>query len=216
MERRETQRLRRMWEYEDDSHTRGYTLVAGVDEAGRGPLAGPVVAAAVILPKGKLIEHCNDSKLLTPTARRQLCETILSDSEILVGIGVVSSVEIDEVNILRATIRAMTLAVQDLPQRPEYVLVDGLSIPGLGIENRAIIKGDSKSISIAAASIIAKKTRDDIMEDYDRTYREYGFARHKGYGTAAHLEMLKKHGPCPIHRRSFMPVKTCYEELKLW
>ncbi len=205
-----------MWEYENDALSRGFSTIAGVDEAGRGPLAGPVVAAAVILPPGLLIENCNDSKKLSARSRSSLYEEIINHPDIKVGTGMASEEEIDAMNILRATIHAMTLAINNLDTRPDLVLIDGLLIPDLDIENRRVIRGDSKSISIAAASIVAKQTRDRIMLEYDKEYALYGFAKHKGYGTRHHFEMLEKHGPSPIHRKTFLPVRKHYEELNLW
>lgn len=216
MDKREKRRLKQMWKYENDALSRGFSLIAGVDEAGRGPLAGPVVAAAVVLPPGLMLENCDDSKRLCPELRSLIYDKIIGNPDIATGTGIVSPEEIDRMNILRATIRAMTLAVMELKTRPDYVLVDGLSIPALGIENRQVIKGDSKSLSIAAASIVAKQTRDSIMKEYDKAYGEYGFAKHKGYGTSEHLESLRKHGPSPIHRKTFLPVRRQYEELDLW
>ena len=205
-----------MLEFENDAFSRAYSIVAGVDEAGRGPLAGPVVASAVVLPSGCLIEHCDDSKKLTPQLRDDIFQRITSDSSIDYGIGIASHEDIDRINILRATMKAMTDAVMALKTKPDYVLIDGLSIPGLGIDNREIIKGDSKSLSIAAASIVAKVTRDRIMEEYDVEYPGYGFAKHKGYGTKDHQESLRKLGPCPIHRTTFITPKAKQEELRLW
>jgi len=216
MEIDEKRRLKRMWQYENDAFSRGFSVIAGMDEAGRGPLAGPVVAAAAILPKGLMLENCNDSKQLSAKLRQELYEEIMRNPEIETGIGVVPHDKIDEINILRATILAMTLAVRDLKKRPDFVLIDALFIPDLGIENRGVIKGDSRSISIAAASIVAKQTRDNRMLEYDRQYPRYGFAKHKGYGTKHHREMLKIHGPSPIHRKTFLPAREQCEELDLW
>jgi len=216
MEKEEKKRLKSMWEYENNALSRGFSIIAGVDEAGRGPLAGPVVAAAAILPRNLMLEKCNDSNQLSPTLRRKLYDEIMGHPDIEVGIGTVSHEQIDQMNILRATIRAMTLAVTDLKKRPDFVLIDALFILDLGIENRGVIKGDSRSLSIAAASIVAKQTRDNLMVEYDKEYPQYGFAKHKGYGTLLHRNMLLKHGPCPIHRKTFLPVRDQCEELELW
>ena len=182
----------------------GEGLIAGVDEAGRGPLAGPVVAAAVILYPGAEILGINDSKKLSEKKRESLYPEIL-EKAMAVGVGIVSAGRIDEINILQATYEAIRKAVETLCFRPDLLLVDAVTIPGLdGIRQVPIIKGDAKSLSIGAASIVAKVTRDRIMREMDEIYPEYGFAGHKGYGTAAHIEALQKFGPCPIHRRSFI------------
>lgn len=216
MESDEKRRLKSMWQYENDAFSRGFSVIAGMDEAGRGPLAGPVVAAAAILPRGFMLENCNDSKQLSAKLRQELYEEIMGNHEIETGIGVVPHDKIDEINILRATILAMTLAVRDLKKQPDFVLIDALFIPDLGIENRGVIRGDSRSITIAAASIVAKQTRDNLMLEHDRQYPQYGFAKHKGYGTKYHQEMLKIHGPSPIHRKTFLPAREQCEELDLW
>jgi ribonuclease HII len=192
--------------YWEDKY-RGEIMVAGLDEAGRGPLAGPVVAGAAILPS--LREHpvaILDSKKLTPTGREKAFEYLTRLPGAVIGVGVVDQTEIDRINILQATRKAMSLAVEHLSISPGYLLIDGLIKLDLPIPQQSLVRGEEKSVSIAAASIIAKVTRDRIMEEYDREYPVYGFARHKGYGTKLHLEMLKKHGPCPIHRFSFSPV----------
>ena len=182
----------------------GEGLIAGVDEAGRGPLAGPVVAAAVILYPGAEILGINDSKQLSEKKREALYPEIVEKS-MAVGVGIVGPGRIDEINILQATYEAMRKAVGTLCFQPDLLLVDAVTIPGLdGIRQVPIIKGDAKSLSIGAASIVAKATRDRIMREMDGIYPEYGFAGHKGYGTAAHVEALKTYGPCPIHRRSFI------------
>jgi ribonuclease HII len=216
MDKKEKRRLNKMWEYENDALVRGYKKIAGIDEAGRGPLAGPVVAAAVILPSGLLLENCNDSKKLSPELRQKIYEKIKGNPDIEFGIGIVSHDEIDSLNILRASLLAMTIAVKNLKNPPDYILVDGDAMPVFEIAGRCIVKGDAKSISIAAASIIAKQTRDSIMDEYDKQYGQYGFAKHKGYGTEYHLDMLTKHGPSPIHRRSFLHDKRQEKEIKLW
>ncbi len=191
--------------YERDAWSQGYASVAGVDEAGRGPLAGPVVAAAVILPQDFDCQGICDSKAMTPAARDRAYDRIMSGAT-AVGVGVVGHETIDEINILRATHRAMNAALSDLGVAFDYVLVDGLPVRTIPGPSLAIVKGDSKSASIMAASIIAKVTRDRIMVELDRDYPEYGFAAHKGYYCAQHLEAIEKWGPCPCHRRSFSPI----------
>jgi ribonuclease HII len=176
--------------------------VAGVDEAGRGPLAGPVVAAAVVLPPDLVLPGIDDSKRLTPVRREEFFERIMNCA-VGVGVGIESEAVVDEINILQATFRAMRSAIGKLDVPPECVLVDGWAILDLAWPQKAIIQGDRKSQCIAAASIIAKVTRDRIMVGYDRVYPMYGFARHKGYGTRRHVEAIQKHGLCPIHRRTF-------------
>ena len=185
----------------------GFRLIAGVDEAGRGPLAGPVVAAAVILPVWPCPLPVNDSKQLTEHQRDRLFEGLLQLPGIQIGVGIVGAAEIDEINILRATHKAMRVALEQLRPIADYALVDGLPVKGLPIPHRAIVKGDGRSQSIAAASIIAKVSRDRLMEQAEAEWPGYGFARHKGYGTAAHLEALRSLGPTPLHRRSFAPVR---------
>ncbi len=180
-------------------------IVCGVDEAGRGPLAGPVVAGAVILPKDCSILYLNDSKKVSEKRREALFLEI-QEKAISWAVGVVPPAVVDEINILQATYEAMRQAVSQLSPAPDVLLNDAVTIPDLPMKARQvpIVKGDAKSISIAAASIMAKVTRDHMMEEYDRLYPEYGFARHKGYGTAAHIAAIKEYGPCPIHRRSFI------------
>ena len=180
-------------------------LIAGVDEAGRGPLAGPVVAAAVILPKNHKIEGLADSKKLTPKKREKLFDEIKAVSQ--VGIGIVSHKTIDQINILQGTFKAMRKALGRLSKKPEKALIDGFSLPEQVIKNEGIIGGDSKVESISAASIVAKVTRDQIMKNMDPIFPEFGFAQHKGYGTKQHMEALKKFKATPIHRKSFRPVK---------
>lgn len=186
----------------------GVRLVAGVDEAGRGPLAGPVVAAAVILDPDHIPAGLNDSKKLSGRARDALFAEILATADI--GVGVADVARIDEMNILQATMWAMAEAIADLEYRPDLALIDGNRCPKLNCAANAVVKGDAKAFSIAAASIVAKVTRDRIMLALDRKIPEYGFARHKGYGTAFHLEMLKLHGATPHHRRSFAPVRKAF------
>lgn len=194
-----------LWLYEEQAKAQGYTSVAGLDEAGRGPLAGPVVAAAVVLPNGFDPEGIADSKALSAANRDESFRRIACQAE-AVGVGIVGPSEIDEINILRAAHKAMRAALDELGAAFDYVLVDGLPVPGLPKPSLAIVKGDAKCLSIMAASIVAKVTRDRIMCELDREYPEYGFACHKGYCTKAHLAALERHGPCPIHRRSFSPV----------
>ncbi|MDI6792552.1 MAG: ribonuclease HII [bacterium] len=193
-------------EYEESVRRQGYRLIAGVDEAGRGPLAGPVVAAAVVLPANPDLPTVNDSKKLTPKQRGLAYQKILEVASDW-AIGVVNEGRIDRINILQATYEAMREAIVNLKTSPEFILVDGRAIPGLTIPQRPLVDGDRLSLSIAAASVIAKVIRDQIMMDYDREYPEYGFARHKGYGTKAHREAIAKLGPCKIHRRSFAPIR---------
>lgn len=187
-------------------HRDGLLPVAGIDEAGRGPLAGPVVAAAVILPSGGAIDGLDDSKKLGVTKREKLYEAITTHSEIVWAIGIADCREIDRHNILRATHFAMARAADGLAVEPAICLIDGLPVPMFPRRSHAVIKGDSISLSIAAASIIAKVTRDRIMARLDVEFPQYGFAAHQGYGTKTHLEALRVHGPCPQHRRSFRPV----------
>ncbi len=179
------------------------TLICGIDEVGRGPLAGPVMAGAVILPKDCRILYINDSKKLSEKRREELYEIIKKEA-VAFAIGSADPGRIDEINILQATYEAMRTAIEALGTEPELLLVDAVRIPGVMIPQQPIIKGDAKSQSIAAASILAKVTRDHLMGEYDREYPEYAFASNKGYGTKAHIEALKKFGPCPIHRKSFI------------
>lgn len=181
-----------------------YAFICGIDEVGRGPLAGPVVAGAVILPKDCNILYINDSKKLSEKKREELYDVIMEQA-VVTGIGMASPARIDEINILQATYEAMRQAVAQLPQEPDIFLNDAVIIPGISEEKQIkIIKGDAKSVSIAAASILAKVTRDHMMMEYDKIYPEYGFAKHKGYGTKMHNEAILTYGPCPIHRRTFL------------
>ncbi|MCB1116102.1 MAG: ribonuclease HII [Chlamydiia bacterium] len=195
-------------EFEEAAFSKGRRLIAGVDEAGRGPLAGPVVAAACILPKGYALAGIDDSKKLTPLQRKEIYDILTNDPDVIFGIGIVQSPLIDEINILKASLHAMALAIQDLSVEPDYLLIDGNFLPPTHIAAKAVIKGDSRSISIGAASIIAKQKRDLLMCEYHEKFPHYGFDKHKGYGTKMHIEALKKHGPCPIHRTSFAPVRS--------
>ena len=188
------------WEIEDSL---GLQVICGVDEAGRGPLAGPVCAAAVILPKHLRIPGLTDSKKLTDKKRRELFP-IIQEQAIAYGIGLASESEIDEINILQATFLAMRRALDQLSVRPEIALIDGNRETDFGLPVKTVVKGDSLSANIAAASILAKVTRDNLMVELAQQYPEYGFEIHKGYGTKAHYEALRTYGPCPIHRRSFL------------
>ena len=188
-------------------YAQGRSCVAGIDEAGRGPLAGPVVAAVVVLPRKFSHKQLDDSKKLTPRQRDGLHAELTAHSEIRWAAAIVSPEEIDRFNILRATHEAMRRAVAALVGAPDHVLIDGLPVHPFPIPQTALIGGDGRSFSIAAASVIAKVTRDRLMIEHHLTFPEYEFAQHKGYGTALHMERLKKHGPCPIHRRSFLPVR---------
>ena len=185
---------------------RGFFSVAGLDEAGRGPLAGPVVAAAVILPENYTLTGLDDSKKLSAARREKLFASLASDPRVIWATGTADVAEIDRLNILRATHLAMARAVKGLPRKPHHALVDGLPVRGLPVSHTALVGGDALSLSIAAASIMAKVTRDRHMVGMDERFPQYGFARHKGYGVREHLEALQRHGPCPIHRRSFAPV----------
>lgn len=207
---KELARLAAMHEYEN-AHA-DVRFIAGIDEAGRGPLAGPVVAACCILPKDAVILYLNDSKKVTALRREAMLPEI-KEKAIAYGIGIVEEKRIDAINILQADYEAMRIALQQtsamlqakgLADAPGLLLNDAVTIPGVDIPQESIIKGDAKSVSIAAASILAKVTRDHLMEEYDALYPEYGFARNKGYGTKEHIEALKRLGPCPIHRRSFI------------
>lgn len=198
---RERDRVEKLCEYE--KRYAQYGSICGIDEVGRGPLAGPVVAGAVILPKDCRILYINDSKKLSGKKREELYTTIM-ERAIAVGVGYVSPARIDEINILQATYEAMRQAITKLSVRPELLLNDAVRIPGVDIPQIPIIKGDAKSQSIAAASIVAKVTRDRLMVEYDKIMPEYGFASNKGYGASVHIEALKKYGPSPIHRRTFI------------
>lgn len=199
--RQELDRIDALKEYERKYESEGY--VCGIDEVGRGPLAGPVVACACILPKDCNILYINDSKKLSKKKREELYDIIMKEA-VAVGIGYNSPERIDEINILQATFEAMREAINKLSVTPDILLNDAVTIPGVDIKQVPIIKGDAKSISIGAASIVAKVTRDRLMEDYDKLFPEYGFASNMGYGTAVHIKALKELGPCPIHRQSFI------------
>lgn len=208
----EHKRLLALIYYEQEARSQGFKIIAGIDEAGRGPLAGPVVAAACIIPEGAFFRHINDSKQLTAEERNSLFGEITQTSGVSFGIGVICEKEIDRVNIYQATIFAMMQAVEALGVCPDYLLVDGLKLPHPSIPSLKIIQGDTLSQSIAAASIIAKVTRDRLMVEYDATWPEYGFKSHKGYATPEHLEAIKRHGPCPIHRLTFEPLKSSKQQ----
>jgi ribonuclease HII len=196
------------WVEERAAYDAGYRCIAGIDEAGRGPLAGPVVAACVVLPFERVPHGVQDSKTLTPDQREILFDLILHTAR-AVGIGRVDALRIDEINILQATHEAMRQAVAALPagMTPDLVLIDGRPVRPFPIDQVALVKGDARSASVAAASIIAKVTRDRIMTAYDTDYPQYGFASHKGYPTPPHIKALREHGVCPLHRRSYKPVR---------
>jgi ribonuclease HII len=193
--------------YENALAKKGYQRIAGIDEAGRGPLAGPVVACALILPKGFNNTQLTDSKKLTPERREAFYQELIGNSDIDYGVGIVSSEVIDRINILQATFEAFKLAIAHLKTPPDYLLYDGNLYPQTGIPSEAIVSGDFLCQSIAAASIIAKVVRDEMMRDYCKRWPEYAFSTHKGYATKAHLQSLEIYGPCPIHRFSFAPIK---------
>jgi len=205
MKEKEEERLKLLKEDENKIHRdRKIKYIAGIDEAGRGPLAGPVVVGVVIMPEDSMIEGVNDSKKVSEKKREKLYDQITEEA-ISWGVGIVDQEEIDEINILNATKKAVTMAISKLKTKPELILVDALTgIDTLGIPYESIIKGDAKEYSIAAASIIAKVTRDRIMRKWDEVYPEYGFAGHKGYGTAAHIKAIKEYGPCVLHRKTFI------------
>ena len=214
MKEKELERLKEIKKIEEELYEKGITSIAGIDEAGRGPLAGPVVVACVVMPRDSMIEGVNDSKKVSEKKRERLYEEIIEEA-IGYGVGIISQEEIDRINILNATKEGLTAAIKEMEKdlqvkkreikKPEIILVDALTkIDTDHIPYRSIIKGDAKSYSIAAASIIAKVTRDRIMRQWDEVYPMYGFAKHKGYGTAAHIAAIKEYGLCPLHRRSFV------------
>ncbi len=203
-----------LWSYEKQAWANGYAQVVGVDEVGRGPLAGPVVAAAVVLPKSFDPTGIRDSKVMTPKARDVAYERIVAEA-VGVGMGIVSPEVIDRINILQATHTAMRAALNDLGVAFDFILIDGRPVRNLPAESLAIVKGDSLSISISAASIVAKVSRDRIMLQIDRQYPEYGFASHKGYGSRDHIAAIQKHGPCPYHRKSFAPIAERIQQCPL-
>lgn len=198
-----------LWQHENAAHLAGFARVAGIDEVGRGPLAGPVLAACIVLPPGFDLAGINDSKKLTER-QRQRAEARIRAEAVAIGIGSVEPDVIDQINILKATHEAMRLAYSQITPPPDFVLIDGLPVRGFPCaDTQALVQGDSRSVSIAAASIVAKVARDRLMCAYGLVYPEYGFAGHKGYGSAKHLTALAEFGPCPIHRRSFSPVAAC-------
>ena len=204
MKEKEILRLNEIKQIDKSVFNDGYKYICGIDEAGRGPLAGPVVVAAVIMPEDSMIEGVNDSKKVSEKKREKLYDLILEEA-ISYSVGIVDQKEIDRINILNATKAGLTEAVRTLKVKPDVILVDALTnIDTYGIQYRSIVKGDAKSYSIAAASIIAKVTRDRIMRQWDEIYPQYGFAKHKGYGTAAHIAAIKENGLCPLHRLSFV------------
>ena len=204
MKEEEIERLINLSKFEKEGYEKGYTYIAGIDEAGRGPLAGPVVAGAVILPKDCLLEGINDSKKISEKKREKLYDDIIQNA-VAWGVGIVDHTVIDEINILNATRKAMKLALENLQVKPDYILIDAeKKVDTNNIPYLPLIKGDALSISIGAASILAKVTRDRMMREYDEMFPMYGFEKHKGYGTKAHVEALKEHGPCMIHRKSFL------------
>lgn len=213
MDKGELIRLQAMYQYEQEQAG----VICGIDEAGRGPLAGPVVAGAVVLPQLKLEddflewEGLNDSKKLSGKKRESFYNRLVEHPNVHIGIGIVSEGIIDKINILRATQLSMKRALFNLDVKADCLLIDGMNLPGVKIPQKKIIDGDTLSLSIAAASIVAKVTRDNIMRQYHEKYPEYGFDRHKGYGTKEHMRRIKEHGPCKIHRRSFYPISLLEE-----
>lgn len=204
MKEKEQERLEKLKEIEKDLYVKGFGKICGIDEAGRGPLAGPVVVAAVIMPEDSFIEGINDSKKVSEKKREKLYDEITQNA-VAWEVGIIDEKEIDNINILNATKKGLTTALKRLSEKPDIILVDALTgIDTLGIPYQSIIKGDAKSYSIASASIIAKVTRDRIMRQWDEVYPEYGFEKHKGYGTKAHIEVIKNNGICPIHRKTFV------------
>ncbi len=204
MKEKEIERLTKLKEIEQNLYKKGINYICGIDEAGRGPLAGPVVVASVIMPKDSMIEGINDSKKISESKREKLYEKIIQEA-ISYAVGIIDQKEIDEINILNATKKGLTTSLKELSVKPDIILVDALTgIDTLQIPYQSIIKGDAKAYSISAASIIAKVTRDRIMRKYDEIYPKYQFAKHKGYGTAAHIASIKEYGICPIHRLSFV------------
>lgn len=204
MKEKEIERLNLLKQEELSMYNDKIQCICGIDEAGRGPLAGPVVVGAVILPKDSFIEGVNDSKKVSEKKREKIYEQIISEA-IAYGVGIVDQKTIDEINILNATKLGLKLAIEQMKVKPDLILVDALnSIDTCGIPYKSVIKGDAKHYSIAAASIIAKVTRDRIMLEWDKVYPDYGFAKHKGYGTSAHISAIKEHGPCILHRKTFI------------
>lgn len=210
----ERKRLQELVKIEKAARRKGFKSIAGIDEAGRGPLAGPVVAAACMIPANLCFIGINDSKLLTPLKRKSLFDEIVNHPKVSYAVGIISHEEIDSINIYQATIQAMLQAVNGLKDIPELLLVDGMNLPHPTIPCQRVVGGDACVHCIAAASIIAKETRDKLMVEYHIQWPHYGFDQHKGYGTSQHMEAIEKHGPCPIHRRSFAPFKEEVLELQ--
>lgn len=206
-EMKERQRVANLYTFENECIANGYKLIAGVDEVGRGPLAGPVVVASVILPENFFIEKINDSKKLSEATREKIYDIIMENA-IAVNRAIIDEKTIDRVNIYQAAMNGMYEAIYGLNPKPDAVLIDAMPLESLDIYHQSIIKGDAKSASIAAASIVAKVERDRMMNEFDKIYPQYGFAKNKGYGTSEHLETLRKYGPCEIHRKSFEPIKS--------
>ncbi len=206
-EMKERQRVADLYTFENECRANGYKLIAGVDEVGRGPLAGPVVVASVILPENFFIEKINDSKKLSEATREKIYDIIMENA-IAVNRAIIDEKTIDRVNIYQAAMNGMYEAIYGLNPKPDAVLIDAMPLESLDIYHQSIIKGDAKSASIAAASIVAKVERDRMMNEFDKIYPQYGFAKNKGYGTSEHLEALRKYGPCEIHRKSFEPIKS--------
>ena len=203
MKEKEIERLTNLKEHERQLHEKGFKYICGIDEAGRGPLAGPVVIASAIMPEGSMIEGVNDSKKVSEKKRELLYEQIIEEA-ISYGVAIIGHDEIDRINILNATKKGLTMSLKELTVKPDIILVDALEhIDTLGIPYESIIKGDAKAYSISAASIIAKVTRDRIMREWATVYPQYGFEAHKGYGTAKHIAAIKEYGLCPIHRKTF-------------
>lgn len=214
MKGKEELRLKEIKKIEEELYLKGTTSIAGIDEAGRGPLAGPVVVACVMMPRNSMIEGVNDSKKVSEKKREMLYDIIIEEA-IAYGVGIIPQEEIDRINILNATKEGLTIAIKEMEKnlkekelgfdKPDIILVDALTkIDTDHIPYKSIVKGDAKSYSIAAASIIAKVTRDRIMQEYDEIYPQYGFTNHKGYGTAKHIQAIKQYGPCPLHRKTFI------------
>ncbi len=212
-QKRKAKRLFEITQFERAAESQGYLRIAGVDEAGRGPLAGPVVAAACILPKDFYFDKINDSKKLTHETREEIYHMLTTHPDVIYGIGSVDAFIIDQINILQATLQAMAAAIVYLREQPDFVLIDGNKKPPIQIPCEAIVKGDTLSQSIMAAAIIAKVTRDRQMVEYDKEYPQYGFASHKGYPTPEHIAALEKWGPCSLHRKSYKPVMRIKEPL---
>lgn len=204
----ERARLKAFVSYERIARSQGYKRIAGIDEAGRGPLAGPVVAAACIIPEGVFFPGINDSKKLTHRQREQLFAALTGHPKVVYALGVIDAADIDRVNIYQATMLAMLQAVEQLNEVPDYLLVDGMQLVHPSISSQKIIGGDAKSQSIAAASVLAKVTRDRMAQEWEAKWPQYGFAKHKGYGTPQHLSAIAEHGPCPTHRLTFAPFAS--------